>query len=147
MKQDKYTPIAVILWFSIMCIVHIVLFRAKVNLDISIIQRVMIVLVAALVTLPLHELIHFLFMKIFRMEDVRIERAKDPLGLPSLRAIAKGEIPKWKRLIVFLAPLFILTIIPDIFFCFTDHVELIFVIIAMCNAAGCCFDFLAVLRQ
>ena len=107
----------------------------------------MIVLVTALVTLPLHELIHFLFMKIFRMEDVRIERAKDPLGLPSLRAIAKGEIPKWKRLIVFLAPLFILTIIPDIFFCFTDHVELIFVIIAMCNAAGCCFDFLAVLRQ
>ena len=147
MKQDKHTLIAVILWFSIMCIVHIVLFRAKVNLDIPIIQRILFVPAAALVTLPLHELIHFLFMKIFHMEDARIERAADPLGLPSLRATAKGEIPKWKRLIIFLAPLFILTIIPDIFFCFTDHVELIFVIIAMCNAAGCCFDFLAVLRR
>ncbi len=146
MKQDKDTPIAVILWFSIMCIVHIVLFRAKVNMDIPIIQRILFVLVAIMVTFPLHELIHFLFMKMFRMEDARIEKAKDPLGLPSLRAIAKGEISKWKRRIIFLAPFIIMTIIPDIIFYFTDHVALIFVIIAMCNAAGCCFDFLAALR-
>lgn len=113
-------------------------------MDIPIIQRLLFILVAVLVTLPLHELIHYMFMKVFRMEDARIERAKDPLGLPSLRAIAKGEISRWKRLVIFLVPLFILTIIPDIIFCFADHVELIFVIIAMCNAAGCCFDFLAV---
>ena len=147
MKQDKYTSVIVVLWILMVCILHIVLFRAKVNMDIPIIRRILFMIAAASVTLPLHELIHFLFMKIFRMQDARIERAKDPLGLPSLRAIAKGEIPGWKRRIIFLAPLFILTVIPDICFCFTDHVELIFVIIAMCNAAGCCFDFLAVLRQ
>ena len=146
MKQNKYTPVVVVLWISLVCILHIVLFRAKVNMGISIIQRILFILIAALVTLPLHELIHFLFMKIYRMEEARIERTKDPLGLPSLRAIAKGEISGWKRLIIFLAPLFTLTIIPDIIFCFADHVELIFVIIATCNAAGCCFDFLAVLR-
>lgn len=146
MKQDKYAPIVVVLWISLVCVLHIVLFRAKVNMDISIIQRILLILAAALVTLPLHELIHFLFMKIFRMEDARIERARDPLGLPSLRATAKGEISRCKQLIIFLAPLFTLTIIPDIIFCFADHVELIFVIIASCNAAGCCFDFLSALR-
>ncbi|MBP5432121.1 hypothetical protein, partial [Ruminococcus sp.] len=88
MKQDKYTPIIAVLWILMVCVLHIVLFRAKVNMDIPIIQRLLFVLAAVLVTLPLHELIHFLFMKIFRMEDARIERAKDPLGLPSLRAIA-----------------------------------------------------------
>ena len=147
MKQDKYTHIIAVLWILMVCILHIVLFRAKVNMDIPIIQRLLFVLAAVLVTLPLHELIHFLFMKIFRMEDARIERAKDPLGLPSLRATAKGEISGWKRLVIYLAPLFALTIIPDIIFCFADHVELFFVIIVMCNAAGCCFDFPAALRQ
>ena len=146
MKQGKKTLIVVVLWISLVCILHIVLFRAKVNMDIPIIERILFILAAALVTLPLHELIHFLFMKIFRMEGARIEKAKDPLGLPSLRATAKGETSRWKWLVILLAPLFTLTIIPDIIFCFLDHVELIFVIIATCNAAGCCFDILAALR-
>lgn len=146
MKQDKYTPIAVILWVSVMCIVHIVLFRAKVNMDIPIVQRMLFVLAAIVVTFPLHELIHFLFMKMFRMENARIEKAKDPLGLPALRAAAEGEISKGKRRIILLAPLIMMTVIPDMIFCFTDHVALIFVIVAACNAAGCCFDFLAALR-
>ena len=90
MKQDKYTPIAVVLWVSVMCIVHIVLFRAKVNMDIPIVQRILLVIAAVMVTFPLHELIHFLFMKMFRMENTRIEKAKDPLGLPALRAVAEG---------------------------------------------------------
>ncbi|MBQ4434891.1 MAG: DUF3267 domain-containing protein, partial [Clostridia bacterium] len=84
--------------------------------------------------------------KMFRMENARIEKARDPLGLPALRAVAEGEIPKWKRRIIFLAPFIIMTVIPDMIFCLADHAALIFVIIAMCNAAGCCFDVLAALR-
>ena len=95
----------------------------------------------------LHEIIHCIFMKLFGLRGARIEIAKDPLGLPSLRAVAQGEVWGWKQIVIFLAPFMLLTVVPDLLFFLSDKVHFLFFIIAMCNAAGCCFDVAEVARD
>ena len=125
---------------AIACFVHVLVFRGKVNMDIPIVKRILFAILALAVTLPVHELIHFLLMNLFGAKDVKIEVAKDPLGFPSLRTIGRGELPAWKRIIVLLAPFFILTLVPDVLFLSMEKVEIFFFIVAMGNSAGCCFD-------
>lgn len=86
-------------------------------------------------------------MRLFGLKDARIGFGKDPLGMPSVRAVAGGTVSGWRRIIIFLAPFILLTVVPDILFFFSDRVPLLFFIMAMCNAAGCCFDAAEVMQR
>lgn len=55
---------------------------------------ILLLLLAILVSLPVHEFIHLVFMKVFSKGNAKIEFAKDPLGLPSLRAVFYGKVTK-----------------------------------------------------
>lgn len=142
MNTQKKNPAVIITFIAAACLIHILLFRGKVNMEISIIRRLLSAVAAIAVTLPLHESIHWLLMKAFGLKDARIELAIDPAGLPSLRTTASGQLTKIRRRIVLLAPFFILTLLPDVIFCMADRIELFFLIAAICNAAGCCFDIM-----
>lgn len=141
-KRNSFAPI---LWMIFACTVHIVLFKTKVNFDYSIGQRILTAIIAIGFTLTVHELIHFIFMKIFYKGTVKIEFARDPLGVPALRTVAQGEAKKWQKVITFLAPFVVLTILLDIVFVFCNKIELLFFIISVCNSAGCWFDIVAAL--
>lgn len=136
----KTNPLGQIVWIVIMCGLQFLLFKSKVNYDIAVRKRILLLIVAIIISLPVHELIHFAFMKVFCKGNVKIEFAKDPLGSPSLRAISYDEVTKVQQFIIFIAPLFCITIVLDLIFMFCGKIELLFFIIAMCNSAGCYYD-------
>lgn len=142
--KDKRTAAIVLIVAA--CLVHIVAFRSKVEMDIPIVYRLLSALLALVITLPLHEGIHWVFMRLFGLRDARIEKGIDPLGLPSFRTTASGQLTGGKRVVTLLAPFVLLTLIPDIVFCCVDRIALFFFIVAMCNAAGCCFDLMDAVR-
>lgn len=113
----------------------------------SVIHRILSALLAIVIVIPIRESIHWFSMRFFGMKDARIEMARDPLGLPSLRTIAGGKIENWKNNIILLAPFFLLTVIPDVIFVFSDRIAIALFIAAVSNSAGCCFDLLAVIRK
>lgn len=139
-KKLKTNPLGQIIWIAIMCGLHLLLFKSKVNYDIAAWKRILLLLLAILVSLPVHEFIHLVFMKVFSKGNAKIEFAKDPLGLPSLRAVFYGKITKVQRFIIFIAPLLFITIVLDIVFTFCGKIELLLFIIAICNSAGCYYD-------
>ncbi len=145
MKQSNKIPVGVLLWFALSCALHIVLFRHKLDMDLPVIQRLLYAVAAIGITLPLHEVIHCLFMRLFGLKDARIETGRDPLGLPSLRAVARGEVRGWRRTVIYLSPFLLLTVVPDILFFLNDRIALPFFIVAVSNAAGCCYDLMEII--
>ena len=139
-KRLKTNPLGQIIWIAIMCGLHLLLFKTKVNYDIAIWKRIFLLIVAIIVSLPVHELIHFVFMKLFSKGNAKIEFAKDPLGIQSLRTIFHGKVTEVQQFIIFIAPLFFITIVLDIIFIFCEQIEFLIFIIAICNSAGCYYD-------
>lgn len=147
MKQPNKNKVGALLWLVFSCTIHIILFREKLDMGTPISQRLLTVILAIAVTLPLHELIHGMLMKLFGMKRVRIEFAKDPSGVPSVRAIGQGEVPGWKRTVIFLTPLVLLTLLPDILMCLNERAPFLLFVVAMCNSAGCYFDLMEIFRK
>ena len=140
LKKLKNNPLGQIIWIALMCGLHLLLFKSKINYDIAAWKRILLLLLAILVSLPVHELMHLLFMKVFSKGNAKIEFAKDPLGLPSLRAVLYDKVTKVQLFIIFIAPLLFITIVLDIIFIFCGKIELFLFIIAVCNSAGCYYD-------
>lgn len=145
LDKAKSSPYGMAVWVCISSILHIFLFKGKMNNDYQVIQRVLLGFIAIIFTLLTHELIHFIFMKIF-CGNAKIEFAKDPIGLPTLRTIYHGEITNWQKIVIYLAPFVSLTLLFDIAFVFCLKVELLFFIISMCNSAGCYYDIIDSLK-
>lgn len=141
-NRNQAVPVLIV----IACVVHILIFKGKVNLNLPVSFRILYAFLTLVVVLPVHELLHFLCMKLLELKDVKIECARDPMGFPSLRTIGKGELPRWKKNITLMAPLLVLTIIPDAVMLITGNVPFLFFCMVMENAAGCCFDIADVLR-
>ncbi len=141
LKKVKTNPYALIIWVVFSCVVHIVLFKAKVNFDYPVWQRLLITIVVACLTLLLHELIHFIFVKVVSNSDAKIRFAKDPLGLPSMGVFfCQDEMTKWQRIVIYVAPFALLTVLVDVIFVFCSDIEFLFFIISVCNSAGCFYD-------
>ena len=122
------------------CVVHIVLFKSKVNMDYQVWQRILLVIIALGVVFSIHELLHFVFAKVFCKDKVKITIVKSPIGLPTIGVIAKGNFQKWQLFIFRLAPFVILTVVLDVIFMFCTKVELIFFIISLANCVGSFYD-------
>ena len=118
----------------------------KVNMCTSVKERLLLALLVIIFILPLHEFIHYVLMKFFGLKNVKIEIAKDPLGFISLRTMAEGKVNGWKNVLILLGPLIVLTIIPDIFFAFSDKIGFMLWIMALANSVGSCFDILTLLN-
>ncbi len=140
LNKIKTNPFAMIIWLMLSCVVHIVLFNSKVNSDYQIWQRILILIIALCFAFPIHELLHFVFMKMFCKGSVKIKIMKGPMGLPTFGTVAQAEFKKWQMVIIYLAPLVLLTLTLDIIFAFCAKVELIFFVISVCNSAGCFYD-------
>lgn len=142
LNKIKTNPLASVLWIMLSCAVHIVLFRAKVNFDYQLWQRVLMVPVAICLTLPIHELIHFVFMKMFCKGRVQIKIMKSPMGLPTLCTTSQAEFKKWQLVIIYLAPFVFLTLLIDVILMLCTEAPLIFFIVSVCNCAGCFYDII-----
>ena len=141
LKKIKTNHCALVIWVFLSCAVHIVLFKAKTNFDYPVWQRLLITLIVVWFTLFIHELVHFIFAKLFSKSEVKIKFAKDPLGLPSMGVFfCQDEMAKWQRIVTYLAPFMALTALVDIVFVFCSEIEFPFLIIPLCNLAGCFYD-------
>lgn len=143
LKRVKTNPYALMIWVLFSNVLHIVLFKAKVNFDYPVWQRLLVTIVIACFTLLLHESTHFIFVKIVSKRDAKIRFAKDPLGLPSMGVFfCQDELSKWQRIVIYLAPFILLTVLVDSVFIFCIDIEFLFFIIPVCNSAGCFYDIL-----
>lgn len=146
LDKARSSPYGMIVWICISSALHILFFKGNVNNDYPVIQRVLMVLIAFAFTLPMHELIHFVFAKIFCKGKVIIESVKDPIGFPTLRTSYQGEISNWQKTVISLAPFVFLTLLFDVAFVFCSKVELLFFIVSVSNSAGCYFDIIDALK-
>ncbi|MCR5322060.1 MAG: metalloprotease family protein [Lachnospiraceae bacterium] len=138
--KNKTSNVIVFIWIPLMCVVHVVLFRNKVDSDIPMSKKIMLAILGLVAMLILHELIHLLVMIIFGMKNPRLEIDRDSFGIPSLKASAEGVVMKWQEIIIYAAPFLLLSVIPDIIFLSSDKVAFIFLVVSICNATGSCFD-------
>ena len=140
-KKVKTNHFALVIWVFLSCAVQIVLFKSKTNFDYPVWQRLLITLIVVWVTLFLHEFIHYIFAKLFSKSDVKIKFAKDPLGLPSMGVFfCRNELSKWQKIVTYLAPFALLTVLVDVAFMFCPRIEFPFLIISLGNLAGCFYD-------
>ncbi len=142
LNKIKTNSFAYLIWLFFALVVHIVLLKAKVNTDYHVLQRVLIAIAAIIVTLPVHEFFHFIFMKIFSNGNVKIKVMKSPVGLPTLGTVSECRFEKVQLIIIYLVPFFFLTLLPDIIFIFCERVELVFFVMSVCNCAGCFYDII-----
>ncbi len=145
LNKIKTNPFASVIWLMLACVVHIVLFKAKNGSDYQPWQRVLMLLVAICLTLPIHELVHFAFMKMFCKGRVQIKIMKSPMGLPALCTTAQAEFKKWQLVIIYLAPFVFVTLLIDVILTLYAEAPLFFFIVSVCNCAGCFYDILDVL--
>ncbi|MBQ8171673.1 MAG: DUF3267 domain-containing protein [Oscillospiraceae bacterium] len=145
LKKIQTNPFASVIWILLSCVIHFVLLSPKINPGYEVWQRILSLIIAVCLTLPVHELLHFVFMKMFCKGSVKIRIIKSPIGLPTLGTTAQGEFKKWQMVIFYLAPFVFLTLLPDVIFLFCTQIELLFFIIPICNSAGCFYDILETL--
>lgn len=146
LEKVKSSPCGLVVWVGISSMLHILLFKSNINNGYQMVQRGLIGLLAIVFTLPMHELLHFVLLKIFSKDKVKIQFAKDPMGLPGLRTVYSDKITNWQKIMALLAPFTFLTLFIDLAFVFGNKVELFFFIVAVCNCVGCYFDIIDVLR-
>lgn len=146
LDKVRSSPYGMAVWICISSALHILIFKSNVNNDYSVIQRVLMVFIAFAFTLPMHELIHFVFARIFCKGKVIIEFAKDPIGFSTLRTSYQGDIVNWQKTVISLVPFVFLTLLFDVAFVFCSKVELLFFIVSVSNSAGCYFDIIDALK-
>ena len=147
----KTTRYGMVVWTFVVAALHVLIYKRMVDVGFPTWARALLTLGAVIITPPLHELIHFVFMKMFYEGKVVIEAGKDPNGLPGLRTRPEEgffvSTKKWQRVVCWLAPLFLLTVCVDIASPFAGKAALPLLIIAVANAAGCYYDFFDVLNM
>lgn len=97
MKKDTKKAYSAVVLTFLFVVFHMLVFRGKVDTDISIIKKIPSAILAIVFILPVHEFIHCIFMKILGLKDIRIETARDPFGFISLRTTASGKTYGWKK--------------------------------------------------
>lgn len=145
-KKPNARTAAFAVWTVISCAVHILLFRGKVGMELPVLQRMLIAVVAVAFVLFVHEGIHLVFMKLFGLGKVKLIFARDKLGIPTPGVLAQKQGTKRQEIIMRLAPFVLLTLLPDILFAFYSGVHLLFFLMALANCAGCFYDLLDVRR-
>lgn len=140
-RQLKASLAAQIVWIALMIIVHIIIYKSKIEV-VAIWVRIIYAIIAIIITLPLHELCHYVLWTIFSKGKAKIELGIDPAGVPGIKTSVHAALTWKQKLIGFMAPLFFLTIIPDIIFLFSENIYLFFFIMSIINAAGCYYDVL-----
>lgn len=144
----RKSPYGLVVWVGIVSVLHIVLFKDKIRTDYQIVQRIIFALLGFAFTVSVHELIHCFFMKLFSLRNIKIEVARDPIiGVPTLRTVGRGEVDKWKRIVIYLAPFVFLTLLLDISFIFCTKAELFFFVVVVCNSVGCYIDLIETLMM
>lgn len=139
--QLKASPAAQIVWIALMASIHIIIYKSKIE-AVAIWVRIIYAILAIVITLPLHELCHYVFLTIFSKGKAKIELGIDPAGVPGLKTSVHAALTREQKLIGFMAPLFFLTIIPDIIFVLSENIYFFFFIMSIINAAGCYYDVL-----
>lgn len=143
-KKLNARTAAFAVWTVISCAVHILLFRGKVGMELPVLQRMLIAVVAVAFVLLVHEGIHMVFMKLFGLGKVKLIFAKDKLGVPTPGVLAERQGTKGQEIVLRLAPFVFLTIFPDFLFLFCTSVPLFFFLVVIANCAGCFYDVMDV---
>lgn len=142
LQKLKTNPLAHLIWLAVTLGLHLIFFISKVDADLTVLERILRIIIAVGIIFPVHELIHFVFMKLFSKAETKIIVTKSPIGLTTLCTTSKGTFEKWQWLFIYLAPFVLLTLLLDILFIFSPKIELTFLLISLGNCAGCYYDLI-----
>lgn len=146
LDQLKKNVCAASVWVLSSSLLHSFLLRSKVNEDYKNVRGVLTIIFVVLSTILVHELIHFAVSKIFGKGKSWICFVKTPLGLPTVGVMVNAHISKMEKILFYIMPFVILTVIPDVIFLFCSKVHYTFFFLAICNSAGCYYDIIDTLK-
>lgn len=141
LRKLKQDPRGLVIWLALVCGSYLLLGSAAYQAQSGFLQRLPWAILSLIVVLIGHELLHALAARILCRGKVRIELAKDPLGLPALRTVFPADVSRGRLLVIYLTPLMMLTVIPTLFITLMQPVFFLF-LAAMINAVGAYFDLI-----
>lgn len=140
----RTNPTALAVWVLLVCGSYVLLFGAEYRENSTIRTRLPWTIIALVSVLLVHEILHAAAAMMLCKGKVKIEVARDPMGLPAMRTVFPGNIKKSSRIVICLVPFVVLTIIPTIYIIAVQPVFFLF-LVAMLNGCGAFFDLVDVL--
>ncbi|GEM_PF-6620312 len=142
----RFNPFAICLWMSVAIMLHIFWLKPKTVIIPDVKLRLAVAFVAIVFTLTLHELIHFFMARVLCEKKPHIKISRDLMGIPAPVTFFDGSASAPRKIIIWLAPLVLMTVGLDIAFIFMPKITLFLLIVAGSNLAGCFYDILDVLE-
>ena len=140
LERIKANPLMLSIWTFASIAIHVLLFKSKLDTGQSLPVRIAMALAAAVITLMIHELIHFIFATALCKSKPTIRISKDRFGFPAPVTFFDSEADRWKKEVIWMMPFLILTVATDVYMFAAEGVPLFLLIIAAANCAGSYFD-------
>lgn len=142
-KKLRNSNVGMIIWILIsFAILHFTIGNACIGVSIS--RRIVTAIVAVVITVPSHELIHAIAMKLFSKGKVtiKLKPIKLKVGGFGFMTVSQGDMKKSQRFIVYILPFIVLTVLPTFIIFILGRYYLFFYFLVICNCAGAYFDLL-----
>lgn len=134
-----------LVWAIISAIIISAILDGKRFLEVTLIQRIVLGILAVVLVFVAHESIHALFAKVFTRKKVKVTIKRiNGYGVVPMTIFDPSGLKVWQLVVIHLAPLIMLTILLIILIPFIGNVKLgySFYIVAIGNCAGCYKDIL-----
>lgn len=143
-KKLRNSNIGLIIWIFISIVVlYFTIGNESIN-GVSLPRRIVTVIAAIVITIPSHEIIHAIAMKLFSKGKVtiKLKPIKLNVGGFGFMTVLQGTLKKWQTFIVYISPFLVLTMLPVSIICILGRYSFFFYLVAVANCAGAYFDFL-----
>lgn len=135
----RTNPIVLAIWVVLICGIYIFLWGANIKSQYSGRERLIWVILAIVLTLIIHELVHAFTASILCKCKIDISVRQSPMGFPSLVTSFPSDAKRWKKMVIYFMPILVLTIVPTIVLALGyEHILILFV--AMLNLIGAYYD-------
>lgn len=143
-KKLRNSNVGMIIWIFISIVVLYFMIGNESIKGVSLPRRIVTVIVAVVITIPSHEIIHAIVMKLFSKGKVtiKLKPIKLKVGGFGFRTVLQGDLKKWQKFIMFISPFLVLTVLPASIICLLGRYSLFFYFVAVANFAGAYFDIL-----
>lgn len=142
-KKLRKSNVGMIIWILISFVMlHFAIGNEGIEASLS--RRIVTAIVAVVITVPSHELIHAIAMKLFSKGKVtiKLKPIKLKVGGFGFMTVSQGDMKKWQRFIVYILPFLVLTVLPTFIIFILGKYYLFVYFLAICNCAGAYFDLL-----
>lgn len=144
-KKLRNSNVGMLIWIFISFVALYFIIGNECIKGVTLPRKIITAIVAVVITMPFHELIHAIAMKLFSKGRVAIKPCKLKAGGFGFATVLQGNLKKWQWVIVYILPFVVLTLFPTFIICILGRYCLFFYFVAISNCAGAYIDLLDVI--